>query len=203
MSAEEVAVRAAEAGDFESVLSVINDGATAYRGQIPDDAWKEPYMSREELRGEIDDAGIDFLLATSATSGEVVAVMGTQRRDVSPPYPNVTLIRHAYTRTAWQRLGVGRLLLERLLDATSRPVLIGTWAANTIAIGFYERSGFELVADEKFKEELLRTYWFNATLGAANDDKNEYRAKQIAASVVLADEKWRQNGDAIKLHAKP
>ena len=68
MSADEVAVRAAEAGDFESVLSVINDGATAYRGQIPDDAWKEPYMSREELRGEIDDAGIDFLLATSAST---------------------------------------------------------------------------------------------------------------------------------------
>ena len=203
MSADEVAVRAATPGDFESVLSVINDGASAYRGQIPDEAWKEPYMSREELRGEIDLACIDFLLATSATSGEVVAVMGTQRRDVPPPHPNVTLIRHAYTRTAWQRRGVGRLLLERLLGATSRPVLIGTWAANTIAIGFYERSGFELVADEKFKEELLRTYWFSAALGAANDGENEYRAKQIAASVVLADEKWRQNGDALKLHAKP
>ena len=28
--------------DFDAILSIINDGADAYRGIIPADRWKEP-----------------------------------------------------------------------------------------------------------------------------------------------------------------
>jgi len=45
--------------DFDSILGVINDAAEAYRGVIPDDRWKEPYMSADELRKEIED-GVRF-----------------------------------------------------------------------------------------------------------------------------------------------
>ena len=31
--------------DLDSILEVINDAAQAYKGVIPDDGWKEPYMS--------------------------------------------------------------------------------------------------------------------------------------------------------------
>jgi len=31
--------------DLDSILEVINDAAQVYKGVIPDDRWKEPYMS--------------------------------------------------------------------------------------------------------------------------------------------------------------
>jgi len=45
--------------DFDPVLEVINDAAQAYKGAMPDDRWKEPYTSSEELRKEIE-AGVRF-----------------------------------------------------------------------------------------------------------------------------------------------
>jgi len=189
-----VTLRRAAAADFDSVLAVINDGAMAYKDQIPKDSWKEPYMDAEELGGEISEAGIVFWLAETAER-QVVAVMGVQQRNVNVApaedvAPNVTLIRHAYTRTAWQRRGIGAQLLRHLLQREpERPVLIGTWSANDVAIGFYQHNGFQLIADSERKSELLRKYWFSADLGASNDpETSEYRRKQIDASVVLADE---------------
>ena len=46
-------IRACYGGDFEEILSIINDGAEAYRGVIPADCWREPYMSAGELRAAI------------------------------------------------------------------------------------------------------------------------------------------------------
>lgn len=45
--------------DFESIWSIINDGAEAYRGVIPADCWTDPYMSREELRRAMQE-GVTF-----------------------------------------------------------------------------------------------------------------------------------------------
>lgn len=39
--------------DLNSILVVINDASQAYKGVIPDDRWKEPYMSAEELKKEL------------------------------------------------------------------------------------------------------------------------------------------------------
>ena len=36
--------------DLEGILEVINDAAQAYKGVIPHDRFKEPYMPSEELR---------------------------------------------------------------------------------------------------------------------------------------------------------
>src|SRR5471032_2109094 len=45
--------------DFETIYTIVNDGAQAYRGIIPADRWTEPYMSREKLHHEIE-AGVEF-----------------------------------------------------------------------------------------------------------------------------------------------
>jgi hypothetical protein len=37
------------------VYEIVNDAAVAYRGVIPQDRWKEPYMPRKELQEEIED----------------------------------------------------------------------------------------------------------------------------------------------------
>ena len=73
----------------------------------------------------------------------------------SQPVQDVTLIRHAYVSTRAQRRGVGAALLQHLRAETDRPILIGTWAAATWAIRFYERHGVR-GSDDSEKNGLLK-----------------------------------------------
>jgi GNAT superfamily N-acetyltransferase len=165
-------IRCCSEQDFELIWTIVNDGAQAYKGIIPADRWKEPYMSREELRHEIEE-GVAFW--GCGENGSLTGVMGIQAvRDV-------TLIRHAYVRTASQRSGIGASLLSHLQELTSRPVLIGTWADAVWAIRFYEKFGFQKVGPAE-KDRLLKKYW-------------TVPERQIETSVVLADGKWRELRD--------
>jgi GNAT superfamily N-acetyltransferase len=155
--------------DFDSIWAIINDGAQAYRGTIPNDRWTEPYMSREKLRHEIDD-GVVFWGCEEC--GTLTGVMGLQH------VQGVTLIRHAYVLTGSQKNGVGSQLLSHLRELTKDPVLIGTWADAVWAIRFYERHGFQMVSAEE-KDRLLKKYW-------------KIPERQIQTSVVLADSNWRE-----------
>ena len=160
-------LRRCREGEFETIYSLIKDAAGAYRGVIPSDCFKEPYMPSDELRSEID-AGIEFF--GWEEDGELVGVMGTQ--DVR----DVTLIRHAYVRAASRNQGIGGRLLAFLREQTTRPLLIGTWADATWAIRFYEKHGFRLVSLEE-KDRLLERYW-------------QIPKRQAEVSVVLGDEAW-------------
>ena len=68
-------IRACLPTDFEPLYAIINDAALAYRGVIPTDCWKEPYMSRKELQDEID-ARVEFW--GYENESELVGVMGIQ-----------------------------------------------------------------------------------------------------------------------------
>jgi len=131
------------------MLAIINDAAVAYRGVIPPDRWHDPYMPESELRAEIA-AGVEFW--GLYTDEGLIGLMGMQ------PVRDVDLIRHAYVRPDKQRHGVGAQLIEYLRRRSPRRMLVGTWAAATWAISFYQRHGFELVprADTA---ALFRTYW--------------------------------------------
>ena len=89
-------IRCCNEQDFELIWTIVNEAAQAYKGIIPADRWKEPYMSREELRHEIDE-GVTFW--GCGENGSLAGVMGIQA------VQDVTLIRHAYVRTASQRRG--------------------------------------------------------------------------------------------------
>lgn len=39
--------------EYATMLDIINDAAQAYKGVIPADCWKEPYMSANELIKEV------------------------------------------------------------------------------------------------------------------------------------------------------
>ncbi len=160
-------IRPCTDNDFDSILAIVNDAAQAYKGHIPADRWHEPYMPAEYLRHELD-AGVVFW--GYEENGRLLGVMGIQ--DVQ----DVTLIRHAYVRTAERGKGIGGKLISHLKTLITRPALVGTWAAATWAIRFYERHGFRLVTWEE-KERLLRKYW-------------NIPERQTETSVVLADEKW-------------
>ena len=158
-------IRQCEPAQSEAICEVINDAASAYRGVIAPDCWNEPYMPRDELRHEMDH-GVVFW--GFCEDDRLVGVMGLQH------VGDVALIRHAYTRTASQRRGIGTALLAHLRRQTDRPMLVGTWKAATWAVRFYERHGFRLVPADQ-KDELLRRYW-------------TVPDRQIVESVVLAEE---------------
>ena len=159
-------IRRCHQADFPAIWTIINDGASAYRGIIPADCIRDPYMTTEELSHEIA-SGVQFWGCEE--NGSLVGVMGSQDVD------DVTLIRHAYVRTDYQKQGVGTELLAHLKAMASTPVLIGTWADAHWAIRFYQRHGFHLVSLEE-KERLLRKYWHIPT-------------RQIDTSVVLTDQR--------------
>jgi N-acetylglutamate synthase-like GNAT family acetyltransferase len=167
-------IRRCDDRDFDLIWAIINDGAEAYKGIIPADRWKEPYMSAEELRRQIDE-GVVFW--GYEETGTLVAVMGLQQVE------DVTLIRHAYVRTSSQKRGIGARLLSHLLQLADGPVLIGTWADAVWAIRFYQRYGFEIV-DSREKDRLLKRYW-------------SVPERQIQTSVVLADPNRQGSSDEI------
>lgn len=157
----------ADKSGVEKIFEVINDGAQAYKGIIPDDRWHEPYMPFEELRKEIE-AGIVFW--GLEYDAELQGVMGIQDKG------EVTLIRHAYVRTRFQNQGIGTKLLQHLEKMIEKPILIGTWAAASWAISFYQSNGYTLVLGEE-KDRLLRKYW-------------SIPKRQVETSVVLANKTW-------------
>jgi len=164
-------IRPCTENDTDCVCAIINDGAQAYKGIIPADCWHEPYMPLPELQHELQ-AGVKFW-GYENDAGALVGVMGIQQvRDV-------TLIRHAYVRTAHRQLGIGTQLLAHLRCLTSRPILIGTWADATWAIAFYQKHGFRLLTPRE-KNGLLKLYW-------------TIPQRQIDTSVVLADNNWRSS----------
>ncbi len=160
-------IRQCTDNDFETIYEIVNEAAQAYKGIIPADRWHDPYMTKEELRREMND-GVIFW-GYEDESG-IVGVMGIQ--DVQ----NVTLIRHAYVRTAKRNRGIGGQLLAFLREKTDKPLLMGTWADADWAIRFYEKHGFRLVTPEE-KNRLQKKYW-------------SIPERQVETSVVLADQKW-------------
>jgi N-acetylglutamate synthase-like GNAT family acetyltransferase len=160
-------IRNSTAEDFEEIFNIINDAAVAYKGVIPPDRWHEPYMTREELRAQIED-GVRF--SCYVDDDEIIGVMGIQDK------ADVALIRHAYVRTKQRKRGVGSLLLQELIKDAKKPILIGTWKAADWAINFYEKHGFSPVEEEE-KNRLLKKYW------AIPD-------RQVETSVVLVDGKY-------------
>ena len=155
-------IRPCTASDVPDIFAIVQDAAQAYQGVIPPDRWHEPYMPLEELREEIS-RGVEFW--GYEEDGRLVGVMGMQ------PLKDVTLIRHAYVKTAMRNHGVGGQLLDHLLERIEGKILVGTWQAAGWAVRFYQKHGFQLVSPEE-KNRWLGTYW-------------QIPRRQIETSVVL------------------
>ena len=136
--------------DVSNILSVINNAALKYKGVIPDNCWHEPYMSEEELLNEFD-SGVRMF--GYKKNNILVGVMGIQE------LKDITLIRHDYTFSTYQGMGIGKLLLQYLFRINKSSILyVGTWKEATWAIQFYEKFGF-VTHKRKKTIELLKKYW--------------------------------------------
>ena len=99
-----------------AILEIVNvAAAAAYRGVIPDDRWRAPYMEPDELEREIEE-GVAFW--GYEADGELVGVMGIQA------VADVDLIRHAYVLPGHQGQGIGGALLGRGEHAAAEPFLV-------------------------------------------------------------------------------
>ncbi|MBD2863023.1 GNAT family N-acetyltransferase [Paenibacillus oceani] len=163
-------IRLCTMDDAATIYEIINDAASAYKGTIPEDRYREPYMPVEELEAEIADG---VLFWGVERDGGLVGVMGIQDKG------EVALIRHAYVRTTERNGGIGTRLLSHLMSQTEKPVLIGTWEAAEWAIRFYQKNGFAFVSPEE-KRILLQRFW-------------NVPERQIETSVVLCDSRWSAN----------
>ncbi len=140
-------IRKCSSKDEQAILSIINESAKAYCGVIPDDRYKEPYMTPEELRSEMG----EMTFFGYEEEGSLTGVAGYQ------PVQDVTLVRHLYVHPQHQKKGIGEQLLRHVIQtATTSQILVGTWEAADWAISFYKKRGFKLSSN---KEALLRTYW--------------------------------------------
>jgi len=149
--------------DLSKILFVINDAALNYKGIIPHYCWHEPYMLKQELISEFDN---DVRMFGYKKDNKLVGVMGIQE------LKDVTLIRHAYTLTHYQRTGIGESLLQYLFEINkSAFLLVGTWRDAIWAIQFYEKFGF-VAQTKKQTNQLLNKYW-------------DISSKQIENSIVL------------------
>jgi len=147
-------------GDTDRIYFIINEAARAYEGIIPADCYHQPYMSMEELEWEME----RMTFYGWEENGEFVGVVGLE------PIKDVTLIRHAYVLSQWQRQGIGSKLLNYVKGLVNTPrLLVGTWADARWALDFYRKHGFNLLLD---KDTLLETYW-------------DIPRRQIETSVVL------------------
>ena len=145
------------------ILNIINNASLKYRGIIPNDCWKEPYMSEQELLDEFSDR---VRMYGYHQNDKLIGVIGVQE------VKDVILIRHAYTLSSYQNKGVGSALIEYLLKKNQDTrILVGTWKDATWAIKFYQKFGFILHAKEE-TTLLLKRYW-------------KIPIKQIENSVVL------------------
>ena len=160
-------IRTCTRNDLSTIYEIINDASSAYKGIIPADRWKEPYMTMEELNEQISD-GVEFWGYES--DGKLIGVMGIQDKK------EVCLIRHAYVRTSSRKNGIGTDLLKHLVSKSEKPILIGTWKDAVWAISFYVKNGFSLVTDEE-KTVLLKRFW-------------KIPQRQVETSVALADKRW-------------
>ena len=133
--------------DIDRMYFIVNEAAKAYEGVIPANCYHQPYMPRDELEREMK----RMTFFGWEVNGELIGIMGFE------PIKDVTLIRHAYILSSWQRQGIGSKLLNYLGGLVTTPrLLVGTWADAHWAIDFYQKHGFSLLPN---KDELLKTYW--------------------------------------------
>ena len=160
-------IRKCKATHIEAMLSIINDAAEAYRGVIPQECWREPYMTEEDVLAEMS-AGVEFWAHVDDQG--MTGVISLQELE------DTSLIRHVFVRTELTGRGIGTELLGFAQERSTNPTLVDAWHAAEWAISFYQYNGYELL-DRTDATSLLNRHW-------------TIPERQIEGSVVLADHAW-------------
>lgn len=133
----------------EAAVAVINAAAAWYASFLPPDEWQPPEMTTAQWHSEA--RRMRWFGAEEGAT--LVGVIGLEAK------LDAALIRHAYIAPAWQRQGIGRLLLghtEAQVEHGTRQLIAGTYARNLPAQSLFQRHGYHLAQDS---ESILRRYY--------------------------------------------
>ena len=112
-------IRKLLSSDFRSILEVVNEAALVYKGVIPDDRWKEPYMSEEELLREIE-SGVVFYGWIESGVSDLMSYnsIGQQTGEINH---SSNAVYFSFGRSFTEKLSIGvslKILFEFINDGT-------------------------------------------------------------------------------------
>lgn len=124
--------------DLETVLAITNEtNRVSYKTIIPPERFKDPFMSLDELAGEVE--RMDFFLCEE--DGQAIGVGALAERGSS-----IGVIYRLYVLPAFQRSGMGSTLLSHI-ERHARglgisEILVWTDSKAVWAVSFYKRQGY-------------------------------------------------------------
>ncbi len=143
------ATRLAKREDLEELLAVINTtNKSFYKGIIPPERFKDPYMSYEEAEEEFQRK--DFYVYE--LEGQIVGVAAFEVSKVpqahlkQPHFNEVGVVTRMYVLPGFQRRGIGSALISEIEGRARkqgiREILIWTDPKASWAISFYKKLGY-------------------------------------------------------------
>ncbi|MDY6775781.1 MAG: GNAT family N-acetyltransferase [Halobacteria archaeon] len=142
------------------ICEVTNSAAEVYYGTLPERCYSRPYMTREDVREDIEEGVVyrGYFL-----DSDLVGVIGVQEIENSQSF---VAVRRLYVVPDFQRQGIGTSLLRHCLDSNpNRDVYTVTWKDAPWAVEFYEKNGFENLG---VQPELVERHW-SPPEGCEND----------------------------------
>lgn len=103
----------------------------------------------------------DFLVATVDNSGELIGVGGLER------YGSSALLRSTAVSPAWRNSGVGRALVNALLEETDRSGIRDVFLLTTTAEAYFPRFGFACVTREEVPAPVRESAEFTGACPAS------------------------------------
>lgn len=168
MSGPEIVVREASVGDAAVLAEV---GATSFReaygphSSIDDlEAHIGKHFTQASIQAQMAEAGQHYRLAT--VDG-VPAGLAKYRQAPCPGHADkkdAIELQQLYVLNAMQRLGLGRCLLQPVINAAetarSSGVWLSVWENADWAIAFYEKNGFAKIGNTEFAlGDMIHTDW--------------------------------------------
>ncbi|MCI5066215.1 GNAT family N-acetyltransferase [bacterium] len=157
---EGITIRGCRSGDEDS-LALIGQATflETFAGILSGSAIVEHCSrahSAELYREWISDPCYSLRLVEKAPGGAPIGFMVLAPPDLPIPFTDCDLeLKRIYLLSKFQGAGIGGRLVETAIDHSSeqgvKRLLLGVYANNMNAIGFYERSGFRQIGTRKFK----------------------------------------------------
>jgi phosphinothricin acetyltransferase len=152
----DISLRAATAGDAAPICAIYNQGIEDRLATLETER-RTPAERGEWLAAR----GPRHPVVVAETGGQVVGWASLNRFNPRPAYDHVADIS-VYVERGWRGRGVGRRLIERLVELgrahAYHKLVLAAFPFNTAGMALYERSGFRTVGTYR-EQGMLDGRW--------------------------------------------
>lgn len=153
-----VEVRVAGISDVANLSRVGTQSFNAaYRGTADDDdidAHVEACFSETAICRELKRPAVQYLIAMVDASGAGLVKLQSGNPPPEVPAESALEVQHLYVSSDYQRLGIGRRLMDAAIEEARRRGVAGVWLSAWThahwATSFYRAYGFESLAEVPF-----------------------------------------------------